>query len=284
MAGKLRAAVAGKNVLVTGASYGIGEATARRLAAAGATVLLVARSIDRLKEVADEITGAGGTAHAYPVDLTDLAAVEALVGEVLAEHGHVDVVVSNAGKSIRRSVHLSYERIHDFERTMAVNYLGPVRLLLGLLPTMRARGQGHIVNVSSAAVRMPPMPRWGAYQASKTAFDVWLRSIAPEIHADGVTTTSIYMPLVRTRMSEPTPGFRRVPALRPRQAADLVARAIVTKSPRITPWWLWPTELMSTVARGPVDAVSRISYRNTRDSPMARGQVGEIKQPPAPPE
>jgi NAD(P)-dependent dehydrogenase (short-subunit alcohol dehydrogenase family) len=272
MPGRLAAAVAGKTVLVTGASYGIGEATARRVAAAGATVLLLARSVDRLDEVVSEIADAGGMAYAHPVDLTDLAAVQKVAAEVLNRYDHVDVVVNNAGKSIRRSVHLSYDRPHDFERTMAVNYLGPVQLLLGLLPDMRARGRGHIVNVSSAAVRMPPMPRWGAYQASKTAFDVWLRSIAPEIHADGVTTTSIYMPLVRTRMSEPTPGFRRVPALTADQAAGLVARAIVTRPPRIAPWWLRPTELFSTAAPGPVGAMSRLGYRTTRDSPSARGK------------
>ena len=271
MPGRLRAAVAGKTVLVTGASYGIGEATARRVAAAGATVLLLARSAGRLNEVVAEITGTGGTAYPVPVDLTDLAAVRETATDVLARHGQVDVLVSNAGKSIRRSVQLSYDRMHDYERTMAVNYLGPVQLLLGLLPAMRERRGGHIVNVSTAAVRMPPMPRWGAYQASKTAFDVWLRSVAAEIHADGVTCTSIYMPLVRTRMSEPTPGLRRLPALRPEQAAALVAKAIVTRPARITPWWLWPAELMSTAAPGPVEVMSRLSYRGTRDSPGARG-------------
>lgn len=274
MPGRLRAAVAGKTVLVTGASYGIGEASARRIARAGATVLLLARTAERLDELAGEITEAGGTAHAYPVDLTDLAAVEKVTAEILGRHDHVDVVVNNAGKSIRRSVHLSYDRMHDFERTMAVNYLGPVRLLLGLLPSMRARGAGHIVNVSTAAVRMPPMPRWGAYQASKTAFDVWLRSVAPEIQADGVITTSIYMPLVRTRMSEPTPGLAKVPALRPEQAAAMVARAIVARPPRIMPWWLRPAEVFSAAAPGPVGAMSRLGYRTTRDSPSARGSVG----------
>jgi NAD(P)-dependent dehydrogenase (short-subunit alcohol dehydrogenase family) len=269
MPGRLRAAVAGKTVLVTGASYGIGEATARRVAAAGATVLLLARTAGRLDAVAGEITAAGGTACPFPVDLTDLAAVRAVAAEVLARHHHVDVVVSNAGKSIRRSVQLSYDRMHDYERTMAVNYLGPVQLLLGLLPAMRQRGRGHIVNVSTAAVRMPPMPRWGAYQASKTAFDVWLRSLAAEVHADGVTTTSIYMPLVRTRMSEPTPGLRRIPALLPQQAAGLVAKAIVSRPARITPWWLRATELVSTAAPGPVEVMSRLGYRNSRDSPRA---------------
>ena len=171
----LRAAVAGKIVLVTGASYGLGEATARRLGRAGATVLLVARTADRLASLAEAIRAAGGTAHVHPADLTDGAAVDALVDAVLARHGHVDIVVSNAGKSIRRSLARSYRRPQDVERTIAINYVGPVRLLLGLLPAMRARGQGHIVNISTVGARLPPGPRWGAYQASKTAFDVWLR-------------------------------------------------------------------------------------------------------------
>ena len=106
--------------------------------------------------------------------------------EVLDEHGRVDVVVSNAGKSIRRSIELSYERFHDFQRTININYLGPVRLVLALLPSMRERGEGHIVNVSTMGVRIPPTPRWAAYLSSKAAFDVWLRCLAPEMRRDGV--------------------------------------------------------------------------------------------------
>ncbi|MGC1853123.1 MAG: SDR family NAD(P)-dependent oxidoreductase, partial [Solirubrobacterales bacterium] len=235
--GELRAAVAGKTVLVTGASYGLGEATARRLGAAGATVLLTARSAERLEEIAVEIRAAGGAAHAHPADLTDIASVEALAEWVLDAHGHVDIVVSNAGKSIRRSVELSYDRFHDFERTIGINYLGPVRLLLALLPSMRARGEGHIVNVSTIGARIAPGPRWGAYQASKSAFDIWLRSVAPELRGDGVTATSVYMALIHTRMSAPTPIYRHVPGQTPEQAAATICRAIVQRPRSIAPWW-----------------------------------------------
>lgn len=267
----LRAAVDGKVILVTGASYGIGEASARQLAAAGATVVLVARSRDRLDALAAEIAARGGRAFAEAVDLGDGDAVSALAERVLARHGHVDVVVSNAGKSIRRSLELSYHRFHDFERTMGVNYLGPVRLLLALLPAMRARGQGHIVNVSTIGARVAPGPRWGAYQASKTAFDVWLRSVAPEMRADGVTVSTIYMALVHTRMSAPTTIFRHVPGLRPEQAAELVCRAIAERPRRLSPWWLAPAELLSDAGAQPLEAALGAVYRLTGDTTSARG-------------
>lgn len=201
---RLKSAVSGKTVLVTGASYGIGEATASKLAAAGATVLLVARSADRLDEVAASIGAGGGRAVPYPADLTDEARIAALTKQVNENHGPPDIVVSNAAKSIRRSLRLQYDRPHDFQRTIDTNYLGPIRLLLGLLPAMREHGTGHIVNVSTIGVRMIPTPRWGTYIASKGAFDMWLRSVAPELHADGIDITSVYMGLVHTRMSEPT--------------------------------------------------------------------------------
>ena len=266
---KLREAVAGKVVLVTGASYGIGEASARRLAAAGATVLVVARSEGRLAELCAEVSRGGGTAYAYAVDLSDPERVDALAAEVLERHGHVDVIVNNAGKSIRRSLELSYDRFHDFERTIDVNYLGPVKLLLALLPSMRRRGEGHIVNVSSLGVRMPPAPRWGAYQASKAAFDVFLRTVAVEAAADGVTTTSIYMPLVRTRMSAPTPEFRYVPGLSPEEAAGLVCKAIVERPKVISPWWAGPAEAGFALTRRPWEMASGLWSRVSRDTRAA---------------
>jgi NAD(P)-dependent dehydrogenase (short-subunit alcohol dehydrogenase family) len=267
---RLRAAVSGKTVLVTGASYGLGEATARKLAAAGATVLLAARSADKLNQLAVSICAAGARAVAYPTDLTDEAAVTDLVTRITSGHGTPDIVVSNAGKSIRRSLHLQYERPHDFERTIDINYLGPIRLLLGLLPAMRERGRGHIVNISSIAVRVPPGPRWGTYQASKSAFDTWLRSVSPELHADGVDVTSVYMALIRTRMTEPTPSLRKLPGLDPDQAADIVAKAIIERPDTIEPWWAWPAELTSVVLRWPVNRAAQVWYRNTSDSGRAR--------------
>jgi NAD(P)-dependent dehydrogenase (short-subunit alcohol dehydrogenase family) len=274
----LARALEGRVVLVTGASYGIGEATAERLARAGARVLLIARSGDKLEQVAARIRAAGGKAQAYAVDLAKPESVDELVAKVLAEHGAVDVLVNNAGKSIRRSIALSYDRFHDFQRTIDVNYLGPVKLLLALLPGMRARGRGHIINVSTIGTRVPPAPRWSAYQASKCAFDVFLRSAALEARADGVDVTSIYMSLVHTRMSAPTAAFRRMPGLTPEGAAELVASAIVHRPRTMAPWWLGPAELASDLARGPLDTALGLLYRFTGDSESARTPHGPSAQ------
>jgi NAD(P)-dependent dehydrogenase (short-subunit alcohol dehydrogenase family) len=268
---RLRAVVSGKTVLVTGASYGLGEPTARKLGAAGATVLLVARSADRLAALAASINAGGGRAAAYPADLTDLTAVAALAERLTEDHGPMDVVVSNAGKSIRRSLHLQYDRPQDFECTIGVNYLGPVRLLLGLLPAMRRRGSGHIVSISTIGVRTAPGPRWGAYLASKSAFDVWLRSVAPELLADGVHVTSVYMTLVHTPMSEPTPILRSMPGLSAEQAADVVAKAIIDRPGRVQPWWVRPIEISSALLPWPLGVGMGLMYRFSADSPSALG-------------
>jgi NAD(P)-dependent dehydrogenase (short-subunit alcohol dehydrogenase family) len=257
----LRSAISGKTVLVTGASFGVGEATARKIAAAGATVLVVARSVDRLRELSASINAGGGKAVAYPTDLTDDPAVSELTKKIGEEHGALDIVVSNAGKSLRRSLHDQYDRPHDFQRTIDINYLGPIQLLLGVLPAMREQGRGHIVNVSSVGVRVPPGPQWGVYQASKGAFDRWLRSVAPELHADGVDVTSVYFALVRTRMIEPTPILGKLPGLDPDEAADVIAKAIIQRPRTIAPPWVGPVELASVLLAGPADRAARIWYR-----------------------
>jgi NAD(P)-dependent dehydrogenase (short-subunit alcohol dehydrogenase family) len=258
---KLRGAVSGKTVLVTGASYGIGEATARKMAAAGATVLVVARSADRLDDLVAAINAGGGHSVAYPTDLSDEAAVSVLTKQVTENHGPLDVVVSNAGKSLRRSLHHQYDRPHDFQRTIDINYLGPIWLLLGLLPAMRAHGGGHVVNVSSVGVRVVPGPQWGAYQASKGAFDRWLRSVAPELHADGVDVTSVYFALVRTRMIAPTPLLGRLPGLSADEAADAIAKAVIERPRTSEPPWVLPAELASVLLAGPADRAARLWHR-----------------------
>jgi NAD(P)-dependent dehydrogenase (short-subunit alcohol dehydrogenase family) len=258
---RLRKAVSGKTVLVTGASYGIGEATARKLAAAGATVLLAARSAERLDDIAASINAGGGRAVVYPTDLSDEAAVNVLTKRITEHHGPLDIVVSNAGKSLRRSLHHQYDRPHDFQRTIDINYLGPIWLLLGVLPAMRENGRGHIVNVSSVGVRVVPGPQWGAYQASKGAFDRWLRSVAPELYSDGVHVTSVYFALVRTRMIEPTPLLGKLPGLYPDQAADAIAKAIIERPRSIEPPWVWPAEIASVVLAGPADYAARLWHR-----------------------
>ena len=248
----LRDAVAGRAIVVTGASHGIGRATAARLAGAGAEVHLVARSADVLGELATELG-----AHAHPCDLTDRAQVTGLVDALSAGANPIEVVVSNAGRSIRRSIADSYDRLHDFERTIALNYLGPVQLLLGLLPAMRERGSGHIVNVSTIGLLVPPAPRWSAYVSSKAAFDMWLRSAATETANDGVTATSIYMTLVHTRMSAPTSDFDRIPGLTPEGAAGIVCHAIVERPPAIAPWWGAAAGALTDLARRPTEHLMR---------------------------
>lgn len=270
---RLAGVVAGQTVLVTGASYGLGEATAIKLGAAGAKVLLIARTGERLDEVAMRIRTGGGSAFPYQVDLTDPQSTDAAVDALLAEHGAPDVVVNNAGKSIRRSLALQYDRPQDFDRTMGVNYLGPVRMLLRLLPAMADAGGGQVINISTIGVRVAPGPRWGAYQASKGAMDIWLRSIAPELRRDRIAITSIYMALIHTRMSAPSPSIRRLKGFTPEQAADVVAAALIRRPRRIAPWWSWPVEVLGAVLGSSIDPVLSVVDRMSRDSTSARGQL-----------
>jgi NAD(P)-dependent dehydrogenase (short-subunit alcohol dehydrogenase family) len=201
------------------------------------------------------------------VNLADSAAVEELARTVLAEHGRVDVLVSNAGKSIRRSIADSYQRFHDIERTNAVNYLGPAKLVLELLPSMRERRTGHIVNVSTAGVRTPPMARWSAYLASKSAFDVWLRCVAQEIRGDGVTTSTVYMGLVHTRMSRPTAELANLPGLTPEQAAEQVCTAVAERPNNLTPPMVRPADALGNLFRVPTDRILAQYYRWTTRGP-----------------
>lgn len=222
----------GRVVLITGASSGIGLATAHAVARRGATVLMVARGRAELEAAAEAVRADGGDAHAYPCDITDAEAVDTLVATILADHGGVDYLVNNAGRSIRRSVVNSTDRMHDFERTMAVNYFGAVRLILALLPSMRERRFGHIVNISSIAVQTK-VPRFAAYVASKSALDNFSEIAAVENRDAGITFTSVRMPLVRTPMIAPTDLYRSLPVPDPAQAAAIVVRALVDRPDRI---------------------------------------------------
>ncbi|MEV6966139.1 SDR family NAD(P)-dependent oxidoreductase [Hamadaea sp. NPDC051192] len=256
----LRRRVAGRIVLVTGASEGIGAATAVRLGAAGAVVLLAARTESRLHEVRATIEAAGGQAYAYPADLSDPEQAERLGERILRDHRRVDVVVCNAGRSIHRSVADTADRFHDVVRTADLNYLGPVRLLLTLLPAMRAGDGGHIVNVSTAGL-LTPAQNWSSYLASKAAFDVWLRCAAPELRLDGVTVTSFYSGLVRTRMSAPTKFFRRYPAATPEEAASTVCRAVARRPRTVQAWWSRPGEVLAAAFKSLVERGMAASAR-----------------------
>lgn len=228
----LRERVANKTVVVTGASSGIGEALANRLADAGARVVLVARSSEKLEQIKLGIAGRGGTAFAHPCDLSDGSDTQRLIDVILGEHDGVDSLVNNAGISIRRSVAESYDRVHDFERTLALNFLGAVRLIMGFLPGMRARKRGQILNVSTIGVQAN-VPRYGAYVASKAALDAFSRIVAIEAMSDGVKVTTIYMPLVKTPMMEGTTIYQAFPMRTAEEATDLIVDGIVRQPKRI---------------------------------------------------
>ncbi|HEX2096817.1 MAG TPA: SDR family oxidoreductase [Solirubrobacterales bacterium] len=275
----LSAAVRGKVVLITGASSGIGKATAVKVADAGATVLLVARSVDKLEQTKDEIEAAGGVAHIHRCDLSDVEDVERMAEEVLAYHGHVDILVNNAGRSIRRSVGLSYDRFHDYERTIQLNYLGAVRLVLALLPTMRARKSGHIINISSIGTQTNP-PRFSAYVASKAALDAFGRVIASEVFDDGVHITTVHMPLVRTPMIAPTRMYDMFPAITPDEAAEMIAGAMVRRPKKVATRLGTFGELIYAVAPSVSDRILNTAYKLFPESQAAKGKTDEAPDRP----
>jgi short-subunit dehydrogenase len=232
LARSLEDAVGGRNAMITGASSGIGKAAALKLGLAGANVLLVARTEEKLRQTAKEIERRGGSAYVHTCDLTSPDDIDRMAAAVLERHGQVDVLVNNAGKSIRRSVRKAYDRFHDYQRTMQLNYFGPVKLILDLLPVMRERGSGHIINISTIGLQTN-VPRYSAYLASKAALDAFSRSVAAEVIEEGVHFTTVYMPLVRTPMIAPTKIYDRFPTLSPEEAADLIAEAIRKRPKRI---------------------------------------------------
>ena len=264
--------------MVTGASSGIGEATAREVARRGGVVLLVARRGDELARVVSEVRAEGGRAFGYPCDLTDEAAVDELLDRVLDEHGGVDLLVNNAGRSIRRSLEASYDRMHDYRRTMEINYFAPVRLMLGLLPGMVERGDGHVVNVLSWGVQVKA-PKFTAYLASKTALDVFSRIAGRELYGDGVTFTNIRMPLVRTPMIGPTDLYRRSPALSPEQAAARVVRALEDRPVTIDTVVGRVSEVLNLALPRTSDLVSFRVSRLFPDSRAATGEIGSSGSP-----
>jgi NAD(P)-dependent dehydrogenase (short-subunit alcohol dehydrogenase family) len=264
-------AVNGRTVVITGASSGIGRAAAIKIAAAGGVPILVARSADKLDEVRGEIERAGGAAYVYPCDLSDYDQIENLVERLFADHASIDMLVNSAGRSIRRSVALSYDRFHDFERTIGLNYLGPVKLMLGLLPHMREKRSGHVVNISSIGVQTNP-PRFSAYVASKSALDAWTRVVSTETIGDGVTFTTIHMPLVRTPMIAPTKMYDSFPTITPEQAADLICEAIRSKPKQINTRLGTFGEVAYALAPKAVDQVLHLAYKVFPESAAASGR------------
>jgi len=280
----LASAIKGKKVLITGASSGIGLETALKVGEAGGEVLLVSRTREKLEEVASQIEELGGTAHVHPADLSDLEDIDRLAADVLERHGAVDVLINNAGRSIRRSVERSYDRFHDFERTMQLNYFGALKLILAFLPGMRDRRSGHIINVSSIGVQTNT-PRFAAYVASKSALDAFSRCTAPEVVQDNVKFTTVYMPLVRTPMIEPTDIYKAFPTLTPDEAAQMLCDAMIDKPKRMASRLGTFGEVLYAVSPKTVDIVLNTAYNLFPDSAAAKkrkdGDGTEKKPVPA---
>jgi NAD(P)-dependent dehydrogenase (short-subunit alcohol dehydrogenase family) len=283
----LASVIKGKRVLITGASSGIGLETALKVGEAGGEVLLVSRTREKLEEVARQVEELGGTAHVHPADLSDLDEVDRVAAEVLEQHGGVDVLVNNAGRSIRRSVERSYDRFHDFERTMQLNYFGALKLILAFMPGMRERKSGHIVNVSSIGVQTNT-PRFSAYVASKSALDAFSRCTAPEVVADNVKFTTVYMPLVRTPMIAPTDIYKAFPTLTPDEAALMLCDAMIDKPKRMASRLGTFGEVLYAISPKTVDIVLNQAYNLFPDSTAARkgkdgkdGKDGDKKPLPA---
>ena len=240
------------------------------MADAGAILVIGARKLERLNEVAAALEKRGASVHAYQCDFADMEDADRFVKTVLDNHGHVDVLVNNAGRSIRRSLDLSFDRFHDFERTMQLNYFGSLRLIMGFAPKMLERRHGHVINISSIGV-LTNAPRFSAYVASKSALDAFSRCAAAEWSDRNVTFTTINMPLVKTPMIAPTKIYDSVPTLTPDEAADMVAEAIVYRPKRVATRLGIFASVLHSLAPKMGEIVMNTGYRMFPDSPSAAG-------------
>jgi thioester reductase-like protein len=265
------ALINGRTVVITGASSGIGRATALKVAAAGGIPLLVARGVDKLEALRDDIQAAGGSAYVYGADLSDMDAIDDVVARMLDDHPAIDMLVNNAGRSIRRSIRLSEDRFHDFGRTMQLNYFGAIKMVMALLPHWRERGFGHVVNVSSIGVQTNP-PRFSAYVASKAALDAWTRVVSSEVIGDGISFTTIHMPLVRTPMIAPTKLYDHFPTISPDQAADLICEGMRSRPKHINTRLGTAGEVLYALAPKAVDQVLHMAYKVFPDSAASKGE------------
>ena len=266
----LRGTVAGKVVLVTGGSSGIGLAAAHKFAEAGATTIICGRDADKLEEACKEAKAKGYSFVAYPADIADMVDCDRFTKLLNENHGGIDFLINNAGRSIRRAIESSYDRFHDFERTMQLNYFGCLRVTMGVLPGMVAKKKGHVVNISSIGV-LTNAPRFSAYVASKAALDAWTRCASSEYSDLGISFTTINMPLVRTPMIAPTNIYNNVPTLSPEQAADMVAEACISKPVRIATRLGMTGQLMHALVPRIAQIAMNTSFRMFPDSSAAKG-------------
>lgn len=246
---KLKSILDCKTILITGASFGIGEQLSYLLAEFNIHLILVARTEEKLITMKSEIEKKDAKVSIFPADLRNTEEIQALLQFIHQLSEGLDLLISNAGISIRRSINDSLDRYHDFTRTMAINYFVPVQLILSLIPLLK-KNRGHIINISTINVLLLPFPYWSAYQASKSAFNTWFRSVAPELNVMGISTTSIYLPLVKTRMILPTYSYKNFPAMSPKHVGKIICRSIYTKRRKYRPWWLILGQLASFFFRG----------------------------------
>jgi NAD(P)-dependent dehydrogenase (short-subunit alcohol dehydrogenase family) len=276
--GSLKDAVRDRVVLITGGSSGIGAATAKQVGAAKGELVLVARGKEKLNATAAVVEEAGGKAHVYPCDLSDLDAIAAMAEQVQGDLGRVDILVNNAGRSIRRSLELSYDRFHDYQRTMQLNYFAAVRLMLALLPGMRKRKFGHVINVSSAGVQTR-VPRFGAYIASKAALDTLCDAWQAETQRDDVRFTTVHMGLVRTPMISATTIYDRFPTLTPEDAADVLCHAMIHRPRRVSSPVGQLASFADSISPQIMDRVRSRGFRLFEDSAAAKGQKKKKDEP-----
>ncbi|MDO8768224.1 MAG: SDR family oxidoreductase [Burkholderiaceae bacterium] len=269
----LRGTVGGKVVLITGGSSGIGLSAACKFAEAGAITVICARGEDQLALAKKEILATAGNeaqVFTYPVDITDAEGCTQFVNMLQDEHGGVDFLINNAGRSIRRAIEASYDRFHDYERTMQLNYFGSLRVTMGLLPGMVAKKKGHVVNISSISVLINA-PRFSAYVASKAALDAWTGCAASEYADLGVTFTTVNMPLVRTPMTAPTKIYENMPLLDPQEAADMIVQACVEKPVRVATRLGTAVALLHAVTPRVAQILMNTTFRMFPDSAAAKG-------------
>lgn len=246
---KLSRKLNGKTILITGASSGIGEELAYLLSDINVHLILVARREEKLLTMKSVIEKGHAKVSVFKADLRNKGEMDGLLSYIHQLPEGLDVIVSNAGISINRSINHSLDRYHDFTRTMAINYFAPVQLLLSVIPLLE-KNKGQVINISSVNALLIPTPYWAAYQASKSAFDTWFRSAAPELNAMGIATTSIYLPLVKTPMIKPTVAYQKMPAMCPNQVARIIGKSMYTKKKKYRPWWLIFGQLASVLFRG----------------------------------
>ena len=272
----LKGTVAGKVVLITGGSSGIGLAAAHKFAEAGATTIICGRDQDKLDEACAEAKAKGYQFIAYSADIADMADCDRFVQLLIDNHGGVDFLINNAGRSIRRAIESSYDRFHDYERTMQLNYFGCLRVTMGFLPGMVEKRKGHVVNISSIGV-LTNAPRFSAYVASKAALDAWTRCASSEFADQGITFTTINMPLVRTPMIAPTKIYNNVPTLSPEEAADMIAQACIFKPVRIATRLGITGQLLHALVPRVAQITMNTSFRMFPDSTVAKGGGKDAK-------